>query len=90
MEEARHTCTLQAMTRDEFNKMLQTVQEIEIAKGFKILKLTKYYDRDRLREAVWSSPEGVVFRETLPFMEHTIYDVNPAKYRSIVYRDLWA
>lgn len=77
------------MTQAEFNKMLQTVQEIELAVGFKILKLTKHYDGARIHEAIWSSPEGRVFTQTHPFTDHAEYEVDLKNYYSIVARDIW-
>lgn len=78
------------MSRDEFNKMLQWVQEIELAKGFEILKLRKHYQDGRIVEASWASPEGTVFRQMNPFTDQAEYSVDQKLFGSIVYRDIWA
>lgn len=78
------------MSRDEFNKMLQWVQEIELAKGFKILKLRTHYKDGRIVEASYASMEGTVFRQTDPFTDHAEYWVDQRLLGSIVYRDILA
>jgi len=77
------------MTRDEFNRRLQEVQEIEAQCGFQILSPYRYYDpkTHELLEAGYGTKRGTVFRQVRPFKKDCEYFVDEGLYRCIVYSD---
>ena len=79
------------MEQDTFNRMLQTVQEIEGAVGYSILKLhTSYRPDGCIHEAAWCDASGnKVLWQTRPFTSEARYGVNEACYWRIVMTNFW-
>lgn len=79
------------MNQAEFNQMLQTVQEIELAKGFTILRLVINRKEDgRIHECVWVDARNQrVLWQSNPFTDQARYNVDDARYSRIVYTDFW-
>jgi hypothetical protein len=79
------------MTQADFNKMLQTVQEIECGMGLTILRLTTHRDKDgRISEAVWCDADGCrVLVQKKPFTPEVEYEVHEKRYNRIIYQDFW-
>ena len=74
------------MERAEFNRLLQTVQEIEAAVGYQILKHSVRESEGHVEHGY--SWNGVtVFREINPMTDHAERTVDMNAYRRIVHSD---
>ena len=79
------------LDRDEYNKMIQTVQEIELAVGFKILEpFVNYGDDGHIHNCGLATNHGhAVFRQSKPFTDQVEYWVDVREYGKIVYAKFW-
>jgi hypothetical protein len=79
------------LTQAEFNKALQTIQEIECGLGIKILKLNRHLDDGgRINEASWTDADGYrVLVQRYPFTPEVEYEIHEDRYNRIVYQDYW-
>lgn len=76
------------MTKDEYDRKLKDVQEIEAQTGLQILTRFEYHDKDgAIAEAGFSHNGRTVFRQTWPFTERTEYFVDDRLWSGIVYSD---
>jgi hypothetical protein len=76
------------MTKDEYDRMLKDVQEIEAQTGLQILTPFQHIDDDgMIHSAGWTHNGLTVFRQTRPFTPETTYYVNESAWGRIVYSD---
>lgn len=76
------------MTKDEYDRMLKDVQEIEAQSGLDILTKFEHIDKDgMIHDAGWSHNGMTVFRQTRPFSPETEYYVDRHEWGKIVYAD---
>jgi hypothetical protein len=76
------------MTRDEYNRKLQEVQQIECQLGRSILEGFQFYDEQgQIAVCGFTHRGATVFQETKPFTPDTEYEVNEQALRRIIYCD---
>lgn len=76
------------MTKEEYDRKLKNVQEIEVQTGLQILQSFQHHDNNgQLAEAGFRNRGRTVFRQTKPFTPETTYWVDEHLWSGIVYRD---